>query len=281
MPPNVPASTVREIRRDPRAKVLMVCLPDRDLCGGRLSALAEMLAPSIDVVAVEEPFADHRIGDPPMAGTAERADRAVAALREHRERARPLALFGHGTGAILAFETARRLERERVTGPVALFAAACRAPCRFRPDGGGDSVHGPALGDLGPAGDESSSTGPLADVLPLRARGRRSRFSGAECHHEAAPPRPPADPYTCGADARIRAGVLAFGAARDPRTRVADVLAWREQTTGPFESRILPGGPRILQGHLPHVANAVTDFLLPVIVGDVVDLGGPEPEPLA
>ncbi|MCP2342692.1 thioesterase II family protein [Actinomadura rupiterrae] len=323
-------AVVRGLRGDSRGKVLLVCLPDRDLCPERLRALAEMLAPSIDVAAVDEPDADHRIGGPPMRGTAERADRAAAALRGLTDR--PLVLFGHGTEAVLAFEIARRLERGPGAGPVAVFAAGCRAPSLFRLD----VPEGPHL-----PGADDEAAGPLADVVPLRARGRRTRFTGAECHHTPAPhapghrdadcrhepghrdaecrhdpghrdaecrhdpghseadccheaevheaerhlelvraPRAPADLYTCGEDDKVRAGILALGASRDPRARVADVLAWAGHTTGAFEFRIFPGGPRILHEHLPHVANAVTDFLLPVIVGGVLDPGGPEPEPL-
>src|SRR2546421_377659 len=62
------------------------------------------------------------------------ADRVADLLRDKTDR--PLALFGHSMGAMVAYETARRLERAGV--PVAgLFVSGRRAPSRVRDE----SVH--------------------------------------------------------------------------------------------------------------------------------------------
>ena len=44
----------------------------------------------------------------------------------------PLALFGHSMGSVVAFEVARRLERDNRRVPLALFASGRRAPSCHR-----------------------------------------------------------------------------------------------------------------------------------------------------
>ncbi|MFD0685002.1 thioesterase II family protein [Actinomadura fibrosa] len=233
-------------------KVLMACLPHLDACSGGFRAFAEALAPSIDVVAVRDPGARNRIGSLTLDAVAARADRAAGELRgEAGEHRGPVVLFGHGAGAVLAFEVARRLERRRAEGPAALFVAGCRAPSRY---------HG-----------ADSARRVLAPVVPLR--GDHAWPSGRDGDE---PPKPSenvrtVETYFRAEDVTVGADIVALGAENDTRAEPADVRAWSLHTDSAFESRIFPGGPRFLNDHFTEVINLVTDFLLPLLGGDIID----------
>ena len=67
------------------------------------------LAPKVEVLAVQYPGRQERRDEPGVQNIARLADRLLQVLADDLDR--PLALFGHGVGASLAFELAGRLER--------------------------------------------------------------------------------------------------------------------------------------------------------------------------
>ncbi|MFD0686990.1 thioesterase II family protein [Actinomadura fibrosa] len=180
MPGNDPALPwIRRLRPGLRSKVLMFCLPYGNAPAAVFDAFAEALAPSVDVLAVR-----HDVADGPVRGLAaesieDRADRLVEAVGDRVDR--PVALFGHGSGAVLAFELARRLEEEYAIDPVALFTAGCAAPSRIR-DGGVRAADGAYAGigaydcdgrmrvrtDIFAFGGEGDAETPVPDVLGWR-----------------------------------------------------------------------------------------------------------------
>ncbi|TDD34575.1 hypothetical protein E1287_16115 [Actinomadura sp. KC06] len=148
---NTPAEpTLLRFRPSTRSRALMVCLPDVDRPAGFFGAFAEALAPSIEVLAVQYPDRWVCPWVPVRECLRERAVRLVDEVRGRTDR--PVLLFGHGAGAVLGFEMAVRLERERGIDPMALVASGCPAPCRL--GGGADVVPGAPGADAGCGCDE-------------------------------------------------------------------------------------------------------------------------------
>ncbi|MFC4049748.1 thioesterase II family protein [Actinomadura syzygii] len=129
MPGPAPARLwIRQFRPLAGCKVLMVCLPRADGRPDSFAAFADALAPSVGVLAVQYrgPRGVPRRSPPESVG--EQADCVLEGVSEYIDR--PVALFGDGAGAVLAFEMALRLEEEYGVDPVALFAVASRVPAR-------------------------------------------------------------------------------------------------------------------------------------------------------
>ncbi len=140
--------------------------------------------------------------------------------------ARPVVLFGHSLGSIVAFETARRLcAREGASSLVSLVVSARQAPQlpSAVPVVGDDAELLAAIlpwGGYGTSLDESLRS----LLLPaLRADLRLSadyRWDGG----------------------RVPAPITALAYTEDPVVDVTAVRAWSASTTGPFCSRVLAGG---------------------------------------
>src|SRR5690242_12788229 len=84
------------------------------------------LGEQIEVVAVRLPGRENRFGEPRYRRMAPVATDLRAVLWPWL--GLPYAFFGHSLGALIAFETARRLTASGAAGPVHVFAAACRSP---------------------------------------------------------------------------------------------------------------------------------------------------------
>ena len=84
------------------------------------------LPPDIELSAVQLPGREARLKDAPIG----ELRRLVAELAEAAEPSfdRPVALFGHSIGGLIAFEFAREIRRRYGVEPVHLFVSGCPAP---------------------------------------------------------------------------------------------------------------------------------------------------------
>jgi surfactin synthase thioesterase subunit len=206
----------------------LVCFPHAGGSASFYFPLARRLGPAISVLGVQYPGRQDRRTERPAETIGELADGAVTELLARRER--PVALFGHSMGALVAYEAVRRLEaRGDVPGPAVLIVSGRRAPSRP----GAETLH---LKD---------DDGVLRELTALS--GTDARVLGDEEMLRLILPAIRADyralaAYAPENGARVAAPITALVGDADPVTTVEDAGAWADFTTSGFDLRVHPGG---------------------------------------
>lgn len=216
-------------RPRPDAPLRLVCLPYAG--GGALiyRTWPDVLPPEVEVVPVQLPGREWRLREPPL----DRIDDVVGALLEQWDALgeRPFALFGHSMGALIAFELARALRRAGRAGPEHLIVSGHSAPQHAdRSDralrGASDEVFIERLRSLSGTPPEILENRELMElVLPAL----RADFELCAA-------------YTCAPEPPLDCPITALAGLDDRSVAPERMEGWREQTTGAFSLRMLPGG---------------------------------------
>lgn len=209
---------------------------------------AAALGAAAEVCATRLPGRENRIGEAPLT----RLEPIVAALTAEisaRPQA-PYALCGHSLGGLIAFEVARRLRDRRLPAPVAFIVSGMRAPHLPPPL---PLVHRLDTRDFvthveqryGALPAEIRAAPEFLDLFlpPLRAD---MEVYETYAHADAAP---------------LEIPVLAMGGVNDHIVSHDDVLAWRQHTSGRFETAFFDGGHFFPQERLNEVTARVRRFL--------------------
>ena len=168
----------------------------------------------------------------------ELTDEIVAALRYLDDK--PLAIFGHSMGAILAYETALLLPAVGLPPPARLFVSGRRAPSRYREE----RVH--LRSDTAIVAELQRLSGAAAavladpDMLAMIMPAVRSDFRAIENYRH--------DPRRA-----LDCPITVLTGDRDPLVSIDEARAWDEHTTAPTELRVLPGGHFFLVEQRGHV----------------------------
>ncbi len=225
----------------------LVCFPHAGGAASYFRPMAGLLGPDLRLSAVQYPGRQERRREPLLPTIAELADGAFRALAPSQGE-RPLAFFGHSMGAIVAFEVARRMEREFGDGPVALFASGRRAPDNFM----ATTVHQFDDDQLAEVMRSNGATDArLLEDPELRAMvlpAVRSDYRAIETYR-----------YAPGPD--LSCPVTALIGDDDPAVSPGDATAWARHTTGPFELRVFSGGHFYLADHAREIAGLISDRL--------------------
>ncbi|MCX5199571.1 alpha/beta fold hydrolase [Streptomyces sp. NBC_00249] len=232
--------------RPQAAPVLVVC----PHAGGNASfyfQLSRSLAAHAEVLTVQYPGRQERFGEPVPPTLAAFVEGLEQALAPWREQGRPLVLFGHSMGALIAFELARRLERagEPARG---LVLSGRRTPLIEREE----NLH--ALGDEALIAHLSELAGTEPDLLgspemrELILPALRGDYRAVETYrYEPGPVLGTPVSVLCGES--------------DPRAGAAEVMGWRELTDAAFTFRSFPGGHFYLVEQHEAVVRAVIEDL--------------------
>ena len=104
----------------------LFCFPDVGGGAGAYRGWARELRPNVEICAIRLPGRERRYAEAPL----RRAEQVVAPLapilRDFLDL--PFAMFGHGMGAVLAYEVVRALRTAPAVEPRALFVSAHPAP---------------------------------------------------------------------------------------------------------------------------------------------------------
>jgi len=227
----------RRYRRSETATARLVCLPHAGGSAPFFLPVAAALSPEVDVVAIQYPGRQDRRRERPLTDVGGLADRIASILR--RQAHLPVTFFGHSLGAVIAFETVRRLEAGG-DHPVRIFASGRRAPSTHRDE----QVH------------RRDDDGILAEVRALN--GTSSSLLGDDELMRAALPALRADyqaaeTYRCDPAVTVDCPITVLTGDDDPKTTPAEADAWQRHTTGGFAVHTFRGGHFFLTDHAPQI----------------------------
>lgn len=239
-------------RRLPResASYRTVCFPHAGGAASFFAPWATAAPPETEIWAVQYPGREDRLTERCVADM----DTLAAAVARHLVPLadRPLVLFGHSLGALVAYETARTLHREYGVTPAHLVVSGRRAPTVPAP---GDIHRRPdeeVVAELVRLGDTDRRLLRDPDARAVFLPAIRADFRLAETYRHR-----PGTVLTCPITAVI--------GSEDTEVDIEQALGWRHHTTGTFTLRRLPGGhfylipqrPAVLGLLAPEAAEAV------------------------
>jgi surfactin synthase thioesterase subunit len=243
---------VRRLRPTPDgvARCRLVCFPHAGGAATAYAPLAQALPPSIEVLALQYPGRQERLAEPCLDSIDDLVAAIVPELRPYLEG--PFAFFGHSTGAIVAYEIIRLLEREDGVAPVGLIASGRRGPSTRRNEHvhwGGDRSLLREVARLGGTPPELLADPEVQQMMLPALRGDYKAIETYEWQ--------PGPPLGCP--------IWAVLGSDDPLATESEAAAWRAQTSAGFELHVLPGGHFYLVDQQPALVALVTRLLLPIL----------------
>jgi medium-chain acyl-[acyl-carrier-protein] hydrolase len=243
----------RTLRRPlrPHGRVRILCLPHAGSGASAYRPWSERLSPEIEVWSAQLPGREDRIRDPPFVRLQPMVEELASMLSPQLDI--PLAFFGHSMGALVAFELARLLRRQRGWTPAMLFVAAYRAPHLPDPD---PPIH--RLPD---------------DLFVTMVQRLNGAASEALEHPELRPlllPSLRADLAVCETyeyldEPQLDCPIAAFGASDDARVGREQLLPWAAHTRGAFTLQMFPGNHFFVATHRTLVLEALAGHLAGIV----------------
>lgn len=245
-------------RPNPRASVRLILVPDAGGSSSTFSRWSERLA-GADVGIVQLAGRRNRLHEPRLQSIHDVAERVTDEILAGS--GSPTVLFGHGLGALIAFETARRLNR-RHWPMVALFVSGHGGP-GFGPTAPNlaDLPTDRLLAELRQRHVLSPDVLADPDAVRLFLPALRQDLAMMERYRYE-----PAQPLSCP--------IVACDATADPHVFRADSEAWKRETTGRFSIHRF-GGDRCYIYREREALTALVSNHLSVIVGALARSAAP------
>jgi pyochelin biosynthetic protein PchC len=223
----------RRYRAVSQPRVRLVCFPHAGGSASSYRSWPRSLPGDVELLAVQYPGRQDRLGEPAMASMDQLAAAAADALAGYLDR--PLALFGHSMGASVAYEVALRLQR-RPGAVLDTLLVSARLPPRHHlpaPLPQDDEALLADVRSLDPDGSAILDDPDMRDVLlpTIRADYRV------------------ADTYRPSGCAVVGVPVVAYVGDRDPSVTAWQMRAWAEITTAGFDVLVFTGHHFYLRFH--------------------------------
>ncbi|SBT43743.1 thioesterase II family protein [Micromonospora auratinigra] len=234
---------VRRFHPAPASPVRLVALPHAGGSATYLFPVSRALSPAVEVLAIQYPGRQDRRHERVLDSVADLADGVFEALRPWLDR--PVALFGHSMGAVLAYEVGLRLQRETGRPPLRLFASGRRAPSRVR-----DERYVHTRDDAGVLAELTRLSGSdprvLGDpeLLPMILPAVRGDYKAVET-------------YRTDPGQRLDAPITVLTGDADPMTTLDEARDWQRHTSGECDVRVYPGGHFFLNDHAPEIIDLI------------------------
>jgi surfactin synthase thioesterase subunit len=245
-PPLAVDQWVRRFHPGPPGAPRLVCFPHAGGSASFYFPVSQTLAPVAEVLTLQYPGRQDRRAEKGLESVDELSDHIVEALAPYTDR--PLVFFGHSMGAILAYEVARRLERQGVVLRH-LFASGRRAPSRHR----AESVH--TRDDDGIVAELMTLSGTDAavlgdeEILRMVLPAIRSDYRAIETYRHAG-------------DVRVSCPVTVLAGDDDPRVTLPEAADWSAHTSAGCELRVFRGGHFFLTRHQPEINALIRETLV-------------------
>lgn len=208
---------------------------------------AELLQ-DIELCAVHLPGREARMKEPPMGNLRQVVAELVEAIEPVCDR--PVALFGHSIGGLLAFECARELRRRFGINPVHLFVSGCPAPQLPDQDRLCDLPDEEFLERMRRFNGTPREILDHTEMMELMLPTLRADFALRDTYvHEDEPP--------------LNCPVSAFGGMADEAVGTEQLDQWKIHTAEGFQLWLFQGDHFFIRTAQPVVVETVTLLLQP------------------
>ena len=230
--------------------VPLFCFPHAGGAASYFHPWSALLAPGIEVRAVQYPGREDRADETYITSLSDVSDEIHAGLGSSLPDT--FAFFGHSMGAVLAFEVARRIAREKGHGPARLFVSSQPAPPRRRRQDLHRAANPVLIAELRSQGGTDprilEDGGALNLILPTM----RADYMASETYRFE-----PGSPLSCD--------ITAMTGDRDALYSPAEVAGWSAHTTGAFDLLVYPGGHFYLDDSRTQVLKVISSTLTSTI----------------
>lgn len=234
----------------PDAQVRLFCLPFAGAGASYYYSWARALADTpIELAAVQLPGRENRCNEPAFRSMPLLIEALSDALMPSLDD-RPVWLFGHSMGALLAFELARALRERARSEPAHLFVSGAKAPPHLKPF---ERLHElPDAAFVRVMAERYQGIPPAVlanrDLLALMLPALRADMTMIETYEyrESAP---------------LACDISALGGDRDPHADASALEGWRDVTTGTVTCRTFSGGHSYLSDARADVVQMFRDRL--------------------
>ncbi|TQN30292.1 pyochelin biosynthetic protein PchC [Haloactinospora alba] len=210
---------------DSAASSRLVCLPHAGGTPDYFRSWGGSAPSGVELLAACYPGRQHRLDEPHPPSLEALADDIAEALRALPPL--PVVLFGHSMGAAVAYEVARRLERDSGEDPLLLAVSAHGAPHHAWRSRITDDTD--LLAEVRRLGGTDADVLRDPEMRELVLHPLRCDYRLLEAY---APPRP----------VPVRGPIAAYVGREDPRVTVEDMRGWSSYTSSDFTPVALPGG---------------------------------------
>lgn len=216
------------------APLRLFCFAHAGGGGGFFRPWREFVLPEVEVCPVILPGRETRVAEPAHRSMEELIGPLCEGLAPYLDR--PYALFGHSTGAAVAYEVARRFQDDRRRAPRRLLVSGRRAPhlAARRPPFAGlaDDDFLRVVAELGGTPQEVMRQ---RDLMRMFLPALRADFHLNESYRPLRGPR-------------LRCPVSGFTGDRDPEVTPLELRLWDTVSDGPFRMRVYDGDHFYLTG---------------------------------
>ncbi|RBM08077.1 thioesterase II family protein [Streptomyces sp. PT12] len=238
---------IRRFHPAPEGRTRLVCFPHAGGSASFYHPLSAALHPDIEVLTVQYPGRQDRRGEPFVTEILPLAERVAEALGPWQRE--PWAFFGHSMGAVLAFETARVLERTPGAPPLAaLVVSGRRGPATWRDEAFHRQDDEGLIAEIRRLNGTEKGVLDNEELLRMVLPAVRNDYRAIETYR--------GDPL-----ARINAPISAFIGDRDPKSTVAEAERWAGHTQAGFDLHVFDGGHFYLVDRQVEVVQRITDCL--------------------
>ena len=218
---------VVRVKANSEARLRFFCFP---YAGGNAFTFrkwSDFLPERVEIFAVQLPGRGNRIHEPPLTKISALVPMIAQAIIGYEDI--PMVFFGHSMGAIIAFELARYLRKNRNVNVVHLFVSGRRAPQIALVEPMTHNLPEPEfLETLRTLNGTPTEVFENPELLELMIPVLRADFAVCQTYDYAHEP-----PLDCP--------ITAFGGLKDGEVTREQLEAWRKQTTASFSLWMLPG----------------------------------------